>query len=440
MENSSRRSTLAVGILARTSWTASSTSRPAIPWRSARRSKRRRLTGLSSTAIRPAAHLEGRRGWAAFGNVTWNLTEAWAVILGGRFSHDDTEERWSNVYAACPRRVLGEPLQPGCELRSDQLVDPQIAEAPDGTLYTNGGRTAQTAGSYGTNSNSVFTPRVALRWKPNARWSGYATVSEGYKGSGVRLNPDSGFEHVSLYSPEKLYNYEIGFNARLLMGRLTVSGAVFRMDWRDMQVQVTEDLCAVSRPGLPPILVPASKYTGATNCVLIPIDAVENARRARSQGVELTVQRLLGGNWRVGASGGFLDAKFIDYLAHPVGTGDLSGDRLGVSPKWTVSSFAEYWRSIGKAEVFARGDVRYRSSVVLDIAEQPTDQWPQIVPGYTIANFNAGINYRHQSLTLHVNNLFNRQYYTGANQFSYGGTMVDVNPRTWFLKWMLTTD
>lgn len=384
---------------------------------------------------------EGRDGWALFANLNWDITDEWALILGGRYSRDSNEERWSNVYAACAIRKVGDPLSPGCELRPDQVAAPVIEQAPDGTLYTTGGRTAQTIGTYGKNSNSIFTPRVAVRWKPSDRWTAYATVSEGYKAAGVRLNPDSGFDHASYFGVEKLFNYEVGFNARLFNNRLALQGSVFRMDWKDMQVEVQQSLCKVEIPGQPPQLVPISEFTGGTTCVLVPFNGVENAKKARSQGVEFSAQAILGRGWRAGGSVGFLDAKFISYLAELANTSaDLSGHRLAQAPRWTVTGFGEYrWPVGGSADAFIRGDVLYRSSVALGVAEQVNTVWPEEVPGYVVGNLAAGVNFENQSITVNVRNLFNRDYFTGVDGFSYGGTMVDVNPRTFFVKWTWKT-
>ncbi|MBS0417897.1 MAG: TonB-dependent receptor [Proteobacteria bacterium] len=377
----------------------------------------------------------GRSGYGVFGNATWNVTPEWALILGGRYGHDKSEQQWSNVYAACDSIMLGQPRQPGCELRPDQVALTPVQQAPDGTLWTTGGRQAQTLGTYASNQSSVFTPRVALRWKPSDAWSAYLTWSEGYKPAGAEANPDSGYNHISNFGPEKMRNYEVGFNGRLWDNRVSVDGAIFRMDWTNMQVEVDQSYCLVGG-----VLVPTEDFQ-STTCKIIPLNGVQNARKARSQGMELASQALVGSHWHFGASAGLLDAKFIEYVQDNAGTlVDFAGRRLPNAPRWTVSGFGEYNMPIGaSADAFLRADVNYRGSVSVDTASAVVAPWPAEIPGYTIANLTLGLNYANQSVSFQVKNLFDRQYYTGTEGFSYGGTVVDVNPRTFFVRWTWKT-
>ncbi len=372
-----------------------------------------------------------RSGWAVFGNIEYNLTDNVSLIVGGRYAEDDDEQVWSEVYAACARRALGDPLAPGCSLRPDQLLVLPVQINGNGDIFVSGGRTAQTIGTSAKNSGSDFSPRLAINWRPYEDVSVYASVSKGYKPAGARANPDSGLNNISLFDKERLWNYEIGANARLMDGRIVMQGAIFWMDWRDYQVDVRQSFCRVGSD-----LIPLDEFTG-TDCLITPVDRTDNANKARSRGIEFAMQGLVTNRLKAGFTLGYLDAKFIDFVTNLRGsTQDVSGERIGQAPKWTASAHAEYFFPItGHAEGFLRGEWSYRSEGALDIVQRASNTFPTRVPSYHIFNLRTGINWENHNLSLSVNNILNKDYYTGADGFSYGGATLDFNPRTWFVRW-----
>ncbi|MDA5193861.1 TonB-dependent receptor [Govanella unica] len=373
-----------------------------------------------------------RDGWAGFANLEWHITEPLSLIVGGRFSHDNSSSEWTDVYAACGKVPYGSPLAPGCALRPDQLD--RLVLASDGTtVYQSGGRKAQTAGAgYQSTSGKDFSPRIALNYKPNDNSSYYVTVSKGYKPNGVRLNPDSGFDHTSRFKKEQLWNYEAGFNAALFDRRMTVSGAIFLMDWKDMQVLVSEEYCNVGG-----VLIPIdgpSAPVGNT-CLRVPLYSIQNAKKARSKGFELSAQGMITNGWQVGGSVGYLNAKFVDFLANVAGTtADVSGQPIGSAPKWTLSANTQYNFPLAGGEAFARASWSYRSASSLDIARRVNNQYPSNIPAFGLVNLAFGQTWGRVNLALNIENLLDSKYYTAAESFSYAGVMLDVHPRTWFLK------
>nr|WP_321442458.1 TonB-dependent receptor [uncultured Hyphomonas sp.] len=73
-----------------------------------------------------------------------------------------------------------------------------------------------------------ITPRVTLKVEPSDSFMAYATYSEGYRSGG--FNPNAG---PTQYEPDTTQNYEIG--AKYTRGGLSASGAVYYIDWSDMQ-------------------------------------------------------------------------------------------------------------------------------------------------------------------------------------------------------------
>ncbi|MGH8329793.1 MAG: TonB-dependent receptor domain-containing protein, partial [Pseudomonas sp.] len=64
----------------------------------------------------------------------------------------------------------------------------------------------------------------------------YTTVADGFREGGVNGSRTSNFVPLA-YAPDQAINYELGWKTRLF-DQLTFNGALFRLDWKDTQVQV----------------------------------------------------------------------------------------------------------------------------------------------------------------------------------------------------------
>ena len=365
-----------------------------------------------------------RDGWAIFGNVEYDLNDSLSVILGGRYSEDDDTNAWSNVFAACPRRPLGAPLSAGCILTPDQQMMLPTQVDGSGNVFVTGGTTPQTAGLSGSNSSTDFSPRAALNWNPNSVVSAYASISKGYKPAGAQANPDSGFDNVSIFDKEVLWNYEIGGNIYLADRTILLQGAVFHMDWKDLQVVIRESFCNVNGT-----LVPQDTFTG-TNCLITPVDRTVNANKATSSGVEVSGTVQVSDQLTVGGSVGYIDAKYKDFVTSlRNSTQDLSGDRLGKAPKWTLSANAQYDYSAFGGEGFVRGEFSHRSEASAGIVQSASSTFPQAVPSFSLVNLRVGQSWGRNKIVASVENVLEEEYFTGTDGFSWGGVMLDYNPR-----------
>ncbi len=371
-----------------------------------------------------------RDGWAVFGNLEWHIDDSLSLILGGRYSEDDDSNSWSNVFAACPRRAAGDPLGEGCTLSPEQLLVLNTQVDGDGNTFLSGGRATQDLGTFGENSSTDFSPRIALNWNPSDDFSVYASVSKGYKPAGARANPDSGLDNVSLFNKEKLWNYEVGANGYLMDRRLRLQGAVFLMNWTDLQVEVRQSFCNVDG-----VLVPIDEFVG-TGCLITPVDRTVNAEKARSKGFELSTQALLTPQLQFGAALGYLDAEYVEFVTSLRGSDqDLAGQRIGQAPKWTVSANLQYDFEVAGGETTARVEWVHRSRGAVGIVQAAADTFPTQVPSFSLVNLRLNQRWENNGLSLNIENLLNTEYFTGTDGFSFGGTLVDYNPRTFFLRW-----
>src|SRR5262249_48033433 len=105
---------------------------------------------------------------------------------------------------------------------------------------------------------SDVSPQVAVAYHVAPRASVYGTVSRGFKAGGLHQASPSGRE---AYDEEHSWNYEGGVKTSAWGDRLAATVAAFRINWRDLQVNV------------PNPFVPAQFF-------------IANAAGAYSQGVE----------------------------------------------------------------------------------------------------------------------------------------------------------
>lgn len=132
--------------------------------------------------------------YAVFGDVTWDISEQWALAGGLRYTYDDVE------YYEVTRPTITIP----------------VSDISDSETFDD------------------FSPRVNLSWFPSEDWTVYGTVSKGYKVGGFNASQDL----VDLtFDEETGWNYELGFKSTLWDGRLQLNAAAFYFDWDDLQVR-----------------------------------------------------------------------------------------------------------------------------------------------------------------------------------------------------------
>jgi iron complex outermembrane receptor protein len=344
--------------------------------------------------------------WAAFADVTFNLSDQFAVSVGGRYTHD----KRSAV-------VFKENLRNG----------PQVALG--GTNPTRfGGIVSNFAGE---ETFKEFTPRASISFKPNEDNTFYASYSKGFKGGGFdpRANsPQAGdsdgdgdidaadiFEFF-LFEPETVDSYEIGYKASLWDRRVRLAIAGFYADYKNVQVPGSVG-CVVS--GIP-------TFCGVTT----------NAGAATFKGIEAelfaNLARMDDGS-RVNFTGslGYLDAQYDEFIttipagfadngttdqtkpARPVDVADFR--RIQNTPKWTLSGTFDYSTPIGGGELTAGTTLSYRSKTFQ--FETPSPFLDQ--PGYALWDASLVWSSEGERFTvgLHAKNITDKQYITSGYQF-----------------------
>ena len=228
------------------------------------------------------------------------------------------------------------------------------------------------AGSDTQHTDTVWSPRVGLIYKPTESASLYASVTRSFTPQGSNLALSLKTPAGADLAPEKAVNYEIGGKFNLLGDKLALTAAVF---------QLGLDHVNTPDPLDPTLLV----QTGAQ----------------RNRGVELGLNGNLTTRWSIYAGYALLNAEIRSA------TKDASaGAKVGLVPDQQVSLWSRYeltdhWGIGGGWVSQSRVYTSFSNTVVL--------------PGYTrfdaMGYYKAG-KYR---VSLNVDNLFDVGYYATAN-------------------------
>jgi iron complex outermembrane recepter protein len=333
--------------------------------------------------------------WAAFADFTYNFSPEWALSLGGRWTNDKRE-----AYILAQAYLRGG--QPG--LGGTSGFGNGIPFGPPVSNF-NGNRT-----------DTKFTPRASINFKPTPDQNIYLSYSQGFKGGGFdpraksTNSPDltpQGIFNFMTFKPETVDSYELGWKASLFSHRLQLATAVFDAEYKD--VQVPGSVACISG-GLP-------TFCGVTT----------NAGKARMRGVEIEANARLaqnlataGDRFSFAGSLGYLDGKYLTYIANinnqPT---DVAANRkIQNTPKWTMSGTLDYDTPAWGGHLDANTTIAYRSaSQQFEISTPFLDQ-----PAYAIwdANLLWRSHGNHYELGVHAKNIGNKKYVVGGYSYLAG--------------------
>ncbi|MGI9284904.1 MAG: TonB-dependent receptor [Pseudomonadales bacterium] len=155
---------------------------------------------ISGTAISDIA--VDSLNYAAFGEVTFNISENFRVITGTRFTHDEIEFDFV--------RTSTSPFTP---------------EAP---FFEK------------EESEDDFSIKVAAEWNVSDAVMTYISYAQGYKGPAFNVVAGSTEENTNPVSPETADAYEMGMKSSWFDSRLILNVAVFYSEYQDFQAQTSE--------------------------------------------------------------------------------------------------------------------------------------------------------------------------------------------------------
>ncbi len=104
----------------------------------------------------------------------------------------------------------------------------------DGNRVGNGTATSASCGGGLDIDDDDVTVKLNLSYSFNDDIMGYVTYSEGFRPGGI--NREGTDVIAQIYKPDFLKNFEVGMKTTLADGRVRLNGAVYVMDWDDLQL------------------------------------------------------------------------------------------------------------------------------------------------------------------------------------------------------------
>jgi iron complex outermembrane recepter protein len=222
--------------------------------------------------------------YAVFGEASYKLADAWKATIGERYSHfaNDLDESQSGILSPSGNAI------------------PSVA-------------------SFRTTSSGV-TPKFNLAYEPNADLTVYASASKGVRPGGAN-GPIPGNIGCALttetYSPDSIWDYEIGEKARFMDRRFTINADFFYIKWNNVQQLITQS-CGYG------------------------LNA--NAGNARSFGPEIEITAQLNNNLMLSVAGTYTNAK-ITQVNPVIAAADptlVDGFPILNIPKYTETTTLTY--------------------------------------------------------------------------------------------------
>ena len=360
---------------------------------------------------------------AAFAQGTYDITEQLQLTLGGRYTYED-RERDMDVFDVdmdtyCPR--LGNSVSLGNGLCSpissaqfEQFADSQ-PPLPLEFRPSADKRSVDFDEFTPSATLAYIAPQEMLDRLGMDNFMSYFTYSEGFKAGGFEPRGDE----LIPFDPEQVTNFEIGAKVDAFQRRLRLNGAIYHMNYDDIQVRVAEQGQAI------------------TDIFLF----LSNAGKAQVTGAELEATLLLD-NWLLSANAAYTDASFdefdgqvVDPLSGQTSTVDRSDEEFALVPETTFSFAAQYnWMSpIGA--IVPRVSYYFRDEIFTGIDERAIDFESSTIDSLHMVN--ARLSWLPQEdfrLSAYVDNVLDEGYYASGFTVSAAlgaATLVRGQPRSY---------
>jgi iron complex outermembrane receptor protein len=309
--------------------------------------------------------------WAAFGQASYELTDALSLTAGVRASWEEKDFRLR---------------QPGPGVALFLLPDVDASFSRDDTSVD---------------------PMASLLWRVNDAVNVYATVAKGSKSGGFNTGAVGDANQLAdpEFDEETLVNYELGLKTTTFGGRVQLNLAAFSIDYENLQVFRIEP-----------------------NAQGVPTARITNVAEATSRGVEVDLTATLGGGWTITSGLGYLDAEYDDYSQCGQNSAgallDCSDNQLTNAPEWTGSVNLIYRRPFAwGTSLLVNGEWSYRGDVYYDVfnTEGAFQQ------GFSIFNGSVGVEGAagNWAVTLWGTNLGDEEYITVGIQ-GFGGNAINT--------------
>lgn len=256
----------------------------------------------------------------------------------------------------------------------------------------------------GSNSQSGFAPKLVLDYRAAPGLLLYAQYAQGYRLAGVNVddangavNPPTASANVSDFDSDRLTNYEAGAKWNDIALGLTANGALYYVDWRDVQTDQ---------------IAPNGAYYTL------------NAGAVRDFGAEADVSIVLWNDVTLGGNAFWNNA----HLGHPNPLLVSTEGSLPGAPNFGAGLTARYdTRLFGEFPAFLSAAYSYVGTSHLGF-----DETTPAMGGYHLTSLRAGLKAGDWTLTAFANNIFDDRGNTFAfgNPFDSRPQITPPRPRT----------
>ncbi len=296
--------------------------------------------------------------WAAFGELTINVTDTVRVIVGARYTEDELDFTFMRTQEGFP---LGLP--------------DTVPRTP------------------GQTQEDDLSGKIALQWDYSDAGMAYASYVSSYKGPAFDVTFGTNPEGLQPVDPETADAFELGLKTTLWDGRLRLNAAAFYAEYQEFQAQAFFD--PDGQPDCPEEDPLCDPNDDPGSFLLI------NAGEVSTTGLELDFLAQLSEHLRVTGGAAWIDAEIEDYPGEPCSGGqefrgecpeaglqDLSGGELPFSPDWKVNLAATYSFLLdGDFDLHLTGAVRSQDKVQYSL----TQDSETIGDGYTIYDLSLAL-------------------------------------------------
>ncbi|WP_237068450.1 TonB-dependent receptor [Microbulbifer guangxiensis] len=212
----------------------------------------------------------------------------------------------------------------------------------------------------------------------------YATVAEGFRRGGTNIGPQL-LDSEKAFKSDTAVNYELGWHTTLAQGAVIFNGAVFMIDWKDLQVPTKSEAQAINITG--------------------------NANQGEITGLELSTQAAVSDNLTL--------SGWITYYDHAL-KGDapeidgFDGDSFPGVPNLQANVAFDYAIDVPTGELTLRGNAYYKDEVQTRLNSLGDNFDNETLDSYVVANLSADYRLDQWRASLFADNVTNEYYFSGV--------------------------